>query len=162
MTSLKKRGSGLRRTLPERISTAFRRCGGAVTVLEMGPSWLWDSPTAPPAQRSLGDAKKNGRVFRHHNWSQTRPNCCGDAPTCRAGRRRGRVYVSCRMKNPLECHLPTRMPKMILVFYASLAPRGYGRTSPRPSRVFLPFVANLARVVAPRHYDALIIWNTSR
>ena len=126
--------------MPERISTAFRRCGGAVTVLEMGPSWLWDSPTAPPAQRSLGDAKKNGRVFRHHNWSQTRPNCCGDAPTCRAGRRRGRVYVSCRMKNPLECHLPTRMPKMILVFYASLAPRGYGRTSPRPSRVFLPFV----------------------
>ena len=42
---------------------------------------------------------------------------------------------------------PTRMPKMILVFHASLAPRGYGRTSPRPSRVFLPFVANLARVV---------------
>ena len=40
---------------------------------------------------------------------------------------------------------------MILVFHASLAPRGYGRTSPRPPRVFLPFLANLARVVAFRH-----------
>mmetsp|Transcript_28386 Transcript_28386/g.87825 ORF Transcript_28386/g.87825 Transcript_28386/m.87825 type:complete len:185 (+) Transcript_28386:1093-1647(+) len=69
----------------------------------MGSSWLWDSATVPEIQRNLGDAKKNGRVFWHHNWSQTRPNCCGDAPTCRAGRHRGRVYVSCRMKNPLGC-----------------------------------------------------------
>ena len=53
------------------------------------------------------------------------------------------------MKNPLECHKPTRMPKMILVFYASLAPRGYGRTSPRLPRVYLPFVANLAQLAAP-------------
>ena len=30
-------------------------------------------------------------AFRHHNWSQTRPHCCGDAPACRGERRRGRV-----------------------------------------------------------------------
>ena len=41
---------------------------------------------------------------------------------------------------------------MILVFYASLAPRGYGRTSPRSPRVYLPFVANLAQLAAFCHH----------
>ena len=150
-------------TLRERIATGFRRCGGAKTDLEMGPSWLSDSAFVPTVQRNLGEFKNNCRAFRHHNWSQTRPNCCGDAPTCRAGRRRGRVYASCRMKNPLECHKPTRMPKMILVFHASLAPRRYGRTSPRSPRVYLPFVANPARlVVRHRHIPGpAILWRRS-
>ena len=39
---------------------------------------------------------------------------------------------------------------MILVFHASLAPRGYGRTSQRSPRVYLPFVANLAQLAAFR------------
>ena len=39
---------------------------------------------------------------------------------------------------------------MILVFHASLAPRGYGRTSPRSPRVYLPFVANLAQLAVPQ------------
>ena len=99
----------------------------------------------------MAKIQNNCRAFRHHNWSQTRPNCCCDAPTCRAGRRRGWVYASCRMKNPLECHKPTRMPKMIPVFHASLAPRGYGRTSPRSPRVYLPFVANLRQLAVFRH-----------
>ena len=144
-------GSGLRLTLRERISTGFRRFGSTLNALEMGAAPISDSVRVPAIERNLGQFKNNGRAFRHHNWSQTRPNCCGDAPTCRAGRRCGRVYASCRMKNPLECHKPTRMPKMILVFHASLAPRGYGRTSPRSPRVYLPFVANLRELVAPRH-----------
>ena len=44
--------------------------------------------------------------------------------------------------------------KMILVFHAFLAPRGYGRTSPRSPRVYLPFVANLAQLAAPRHFKS--------
>ena len=46
---------------------------------------------------------------------------------------------------------------MILVFYASLAPRGYGRTFPRPPRVYLPFVANLAQLAAFRHLQAGVL-----
>ena len=43
------------------------------------------------------------------------------------------------------------MPKMILVFHASLAPRDYGRTSPGSPRVNLHFVALVGALVASRH-----------
>ena len=48
---------------------------------------------------------------------------------------------------------------MILVFYASLAPRGYGRTSPRSPRVYLPFVAILPGSVAFGHPRSLVCIN---
>ena len=56
--------------------------------------------------RGIWDLLNNIFIFdvralaKRHNWSQTRPNCWADALMCRAGRRRGPVYVSCQ--KPLD------------------------------------------------------------
>ena len=117
LTSLK---NGLRRTLPERISTAFRRCCVTVTDLEMAPSWLWESATVSHFTDGLAKIQNNSWVFDRVSTSylvSNTPKLLWRRPGVP---RRTSSWSGVRL---VPNEKPTRVPLMILVFYASLAPR---------------------------------------